>query len=191
MKNLYVLAVAAVIGLAGSAAAEEAAKQFKSGPQEGDRIGAFRVEKLCGAENDNVKVGDNICYRCKNGSRPQVMVFTRSAGPKVAQLVKKLDKAVAQNEESELRVFVNFMGDDREDIVDTAKKFAAKSKAKHIPFVVPNEFANGPDNYGINAKAEVTVVLASDSKVKANYAVGSANELNVDAVVDNLSKILN
>ena len=72
---------------------------------------------------------------------------------------------------------------DKEDVVDTAKKFAAKSKAKNVPFVLPNEFENGPDNYGINAKADVTVVLASDSSVKANYAVASAQELDVEAVV--------
>ena len=118
-------------------------------------------------------------------------MFTRSADPKVAQLVKKLDKAIAENEDSQLRVFVNFMGEDKEDVIDSAKKFAAKSKAKNVPFVLPNEFENGPDNYGINAKADITVVMASETKVKANYAVANAKELNVDAVVANLSKILN
>ncbi len=191
MKNLYLLGLAAVFAFAGSVAAEEAVGQLKSGPQEGDKLGAFYVTKLCGAENDGVDEGKNLCYRCRNGSRPQVMVFTRSADPKVAQLVKKLDKAVEKNEEAQLRVFVNFMGENKEDVVDTAKKFAAKSKAKNVPFVVPNEFENGPDNYGINAKADVTIVLASDSSVKANYTVASAQELDVEAVVKNLSKILN
>ena len=188
MRNLYLFGLAAVFALAGSVTAEEA---VKSGPQEGDAIGAFYVTKLCGAEEDGIKEGKNLCYRCKNGQRPQVMVFTRSAGAKVAKLVKQLDKAVAANEDSELRVFVNFLGEDKEDVVDTAKKFAAKTKAKNVPFVLPNEFENGPDNYGINAKADVTVVLASDSKVKASYAVNSAKELDVEAVVKNLSKILN
>ncbi len=191
MKNLYLFGLAAVFMFAGAVAAEEAVKQIKSGPQEGDKIGAFYVTKLCGAENDKVKEGQNLCYRCKNGSRPQVIVFTRSADSKVAQLVKKLDKAVEENEDADLRVFVNFMGEDKDDVVETAKKFAAKSKAKNVPFVLPNEFENGPDNYGINSKAEVTVVLASDSSVKANYAVGSVKELDVEAVVKNLSKILN
>ncbi len=191
MKNLCLFALAGVFVFAGSLAAEEAAGQLKSGPQEGDKVGAFNVTKLCGAEEDGVEAGKNLCYRCRNGSRPQVMVFTRSAGPKVAQLVRRLDKAVEENEDAQLRVFVNFIGEDKDGVTDTAKKFAAKSKAKNVPFVLPNEFENGPDNYGINAKAEVTVVLASDSSVKANYAVSSAKELDVDAVVKNLSKILN
>ena len=48
----------------------------KSGLQVGERIGAFYVTKLAGAEDDGVAVGKNLCYRCKNGGRPQVMVFT-------------------------------------------------------------------------------------------------------------------
>jgi hypothetical protein len=39
-----------------------------------------------------------------------------------------------------------------------------------VPVVVPVEFENGPDNYGINPKAEVTVLVAKDSKVVSNYA---------------------
>ena len=64
------------------------------------------------------------------------------------------------------------------------------SKAKNVPFVVPNEFETGPDDYGINEKAEVTITLASDSGVKASHAFVSAGDLNVDSVLDDLSKIL-
>ena len=64
------------------------------------------------------------------------------------------------------------------------------TKAKNVPFVVPNESQNGPDNYGINPKAEVTVVMASDLGVKANHAVADADDLDVDAVMADLKKIL-
>lgn len=190
MKNLFVLSlglgVAFLVG--GNAMADDA---VKSGPQDGDRLGAFYVTKVAGAENDGVDEGQNLCYRCKNGARPQVIVFTRSTDPKVAKLVQKLDKAIAENEDSQLRVFVNLLGEDKEDLTDQAKKFAAKSSAKNVPIVVPNEFENGPDNYGINAKAAVTITLASDMGVKASHAVTNASELNVDSVLSDLQKILN
>ena len=190
VKNLFVLSlglgVAFVVG--GNAMADDA---VKSGPQDGDRLGAFYVTKVAGAENDGVDEGQNLCYRCKNGARPQVIVFTRSTDPKVAKLVQKLDKAIAENEDSQLRVFVNLLGEDKEDLTDQAKKFAAKSSAKNVPIVVPNEFENGPDNYGINAKAAVTITLASDMGVKASHAVTKASELNVDSVLSDLQKILN
>lgn len=195
MKSPLLTAVSAIALLAActfssTASADEAKTGLKSGPQKGDQIGAFYVTKLCGAEDDGVKEGKNLCYRCRNGGRPQVMVFTRSADAKVAKLIEQLDAAVAKNEDKELRVFVNFMGDDKDDVTDAAKKFAKVSKAKNVPFVIPNEFENGPDNYGINSKAEVTVVMASDMSVKANHAVAKVDELNVQSVVADLKKIL-
>ena len=195
MKQLIALSLgfAAVLAISGMVTADDAAAKndVKSGPQCGDKVGAFYVTKVAGAEDDGVAEGKNLCYRCRNGSRPQVMVFTRSTSPKVAELVRKLDGAVADNESSQLRVFVNLLGEDKEDLADQAKKFAAHSKATHIPFVVPNEFENGPDNYGINAKADVTVTLANESKVEATYAVAKAENLDVDSILGDLAKILN
>jgi hypothetical protein len=193
VKNFFVPSLGLIVALAtgGFAAAEEAAtKELKSGPQTGDKLGAFYVTKVAGAEDDGVEQGENLCYRCRNGSRPQVVVFTRSTSPKVAELVQKLDAAVTEHEAAKLRVFVNLLGDDKEALTKQAKKFASKSEAKNVPFVVPNEFENGPDDYGINADAEVTVTLASELGVKATHAVAKANQLDVDAVIADLSKIL-
>ncbi len=194
MKNLFVLSLGLVVALAASGivTAEEAAKnELKSGPQTGDSLGAFYVTKIAGAEDDGVDEGQNLCYRCRNGSKPQVIVFTRSTDPKVAELVKKLDKAVSENESSKLRVFVNLLGEDKEDLSEKAKKFAAQSSAKNVPIVVPNEFENGPLNYGINEKAAVTVTLASDLGVKATHAFDDADNVNIDSIIGDLEKILN
>ena len=195
MKNLFVLTMVAALVASGTLNAKEKeaakSKKLKSGPQTGESIGAFNVTKVAGAENDGVEEGKNLCYRCRNGSKPQVIVFARSASPKVESLVKELDKAVDENESSKLCVFVNILGEDKEAASDVAKKFAASSEAKNIPFVVPNEFENGPDNYGINPDAELTVVMAVDKGVKANVAVRNAERLKVDTVMKRLGKILN
>ena len=106
MKSLYALGLAAIFLFGSVATAEE----VMSGPKVGTGIAAFNVTKLCGAESDGIKAGNNLCYRCRNGARPQVMVFTRSTDAKVADLVNKLDKAIMSNSDSQLRVFVNFMG---------------------------------------------------------------------------------
>ena len=187
MKRLTGITIAtALLACASFAIAED----IKSGLQTGALIDAFYVTKLAGAEDDGVKLGQNLCYRCKNGGRPQVMVFTRSSDKKVVKLVRQLDKAIAENGDKELRAFVNYLGEDKDSATEAAKKLATESKSKNVPFVVPNEFENGPDNYGINAKADVTVILAEGGKVKANHAFASAEEVNVKAVVTGLSKIL-
>lgn len=191
VKNLTVLSLTLAVAFACSTLqAKEPTSGLKSGPQENSKIGAFYVTKVAGAEDDGVKKGRNLCYRCLNGQRPQVMVFTRSSDAKVQELLKKLDKAVAKNKDSQLRVFVNVLGDDKDDLAETCEKFVADTKAKNIPFVVPNEFENGPEDYGINAKAEITVTLAANSSVKASHAAAKASDLNVDAVIKDLGKIL-
>ncbi len=192
MKNFLVLGLALALVSATTAMAEKPTKKggMKSGLQPGENVGAFYVTKCAGAEDDGVAEGKNLCYRCRNGSKPQVMVFTRSDDPKVAELVKKLDEAVASNEESKLRVFVNVLNEDKDDASDIAKKFVSTTSVKNIPFVVPNENANGPDNYGINPKAAITIVMANEGNVKANYAIANAKKLDVDAVIADLSKIL-
>lgn len=169
---------------------EEAKKEIKSGLQTGDRAGAFFVTKIAGAEKDGVKTGRNLCYRCKNGARPQVMVFTRSTDKKVVAFIKSLDEAIAKNEDKQLRGFVNLLGEDKEELTETAKKVTADSKTKNVPFVVPNEFENGPDDYGINAKAEVTILLVKGLKVQANHSVAKASDLDAKKVVKDLEKIL-
>lgn len=186
MKQFSVLAIAAMLLAAPSFATAE---ELKSGLQSGDAIGAFNVTKICGAESDGVEAGKNLCYRCKNGSRPQVMVFTRSSDGKVVELVRSLDQAVAKKEQ--LRAFVNVMSDSKDAAAEEVTKLATASKAENIPFVVPNEFENGPEDYGINAKAEVTVILASKGVVKSSFAAASAKDLDVKAVVESLNELTN
>ena len=168
-----------------------AADGIKSGLKTGELVGPFYVTKSAGAEKDGVSVGQNLCYRCKNGGRPQVMVFTRSSDKKVVEFVTKLDKALAKNKKKQLRAFVNYLGESKSSATKAAKTLCKTAKVKMIPFVVPNEAENGPADYGINAKAEITILLAEGGKVKANHAVKSAKDLDVSKVIKDLSKILN
>jgi len=188
MRNLTVVAMAMLLCASVSFVSAE---EIKSGLQEGAPIGAFDVTKIAGAEDDGLAVDDNLCYRCKNGARPQVMVFTRSSDEQVVKLVQKLDVALGENSSKQLRAFVNVIGEDKASATKEAKKLASSTKAKEVPFVVPNEVENGPGDYGLNEKAAVTVILAQGGKVKASHAFASAKDVSVDAVIADLAKILN
>lgn len=186
MKRFFSVVAVAALVFAGVAQAEE----VKSGLQPGDFIGAFNVTKVSGADKDGVDVGKNLCYRCKNGGRPQIMVFTRSTDAKVVALMKGLDAALEKNADKDLRAFVNVLGDSQDSATAAAKKVADAAGTKNVPYVVPNENENGPEDYGINAKADVTVIYAVGGKVKANYTAASAKDINVDAAIADVAKIL-
>ena len=186
--KLKILAVAvAVLSLASWSMAED----VKSGLKVGEDIGPFDVTKLAGAEADGVKIGQQLCYRCRNSARPQVMIFTRSSDEKVVAFVKKLDAELAKNSDKQLRAFVNYLGESKDAAADSAKKLAATTKATNVPFVVPNEFENGPEDYGINTKAEVTVLVAKEGKVTANHAFSKAKDLDVDKILKDVEKTIN
>src|SRR5690606_36326679 len=130
-------------------------------------------------------------YRCKKGARPQVMIFTRSNDEKVAKLVKEIDAQLAKHQDIQLRAFVNMLAESKDVATAKVKKLAATSGAKLVPFVVPNEYENGPEDYGINAKAELTIIVANESKVVGNYAVASVADLDMKAAMGEVKKLIN
>ncbi len=169
--------VAAVAVSFGSAFAS--ADEVKSGLAAGEKIPAFIVTKVGGASADGVDVGKDLCYRCKYGARPQVMVFTRKSSDAIAQLTKALNDAVAKNEDKQLSAFVNVMNADKAAAEKAAQTLAAHSDK--VPVVVPVENENGPANYGINPDAEVTVLIANKSTVVASHGF-AAGKFDADAV---------
>ncbi|MEX2120919.1 MAG: hypothetical protein WD847_15115 [Pirellulales bacterium] len=189
MRLLTSLCVAVV--LAGGVSLAEA-KEIKSGLEPGKFIDAFDVVKCAGAADDGVEVGDQLCYRCKYGGRPMVMVFARKSDKNLVSLVKKLDTAVEKNSDKELAAFVNLVGEDREALETEAKKLGEKNKVQKVAIVVPVEFENGPENYGISPDATVTVILAAGGKVVANHAVGEdgLDEDSVKAILADVKKLV-
>lgn len=195
MKSLLSIAGAIALLFATTLVAEEAkkgaSKSVESGLQTGKRLGAFDVVKCAGEEADNVPIGEKLCYRCRNGSRPQVMVFTKSTDKKVTELVKQLDEHIAKFEDEQLRAFVSVMGESKAAAEKSVKQLAASAKTKSVPFVVPVEFENGPENYALNPKAEVTIIVGNKSTVVANFAYAKADKLDVDAIVGSVKKMFN
>jgi hypothetical protein len=188
MKSVYTMAFAVAV-LAGSTTLAE---DLKSGLQAGQKIGAFDVVKKSGADNDGVKVDAQLCYRCRYGARPQVMIFTRSTGENVASLSKQIDELVAKNTEKKLASFVNVLGENRDKAEAAAKELGTANKLTNVPVVVPVEFENGPADYGVNAKADVTVIFAVGGSVKSNlsFAKDGLDKDAVKKVVAEVSKIL-
>ena len=172
--------------------AEEQTKKIAAkGLKAGDSIGAFYVTKVAGAEDDGVEQGEQLCYRCKYGSRPMVMVFARDTGGKLNDLVKEIDAAVKANEDAELKGFVTLMGEDAAALKETAAKVAKTSGATSVPVVIAKDNVTGPSNYKIDENAAITVVLANDSKVVAARKFNKAEKVNVAGVMKVVNKMLN
>ena len=159
--------------------------EMTSGPQVGERVGAFTVTKVAGNPDDGVDAGKNLCYRCKTGGKPVVMVFARTADEKLAKLVKKVEEEVAEHADEKMMSFVNMIGSDAESLKQAAADFVAKHDIKRVAFVVPDDAEHGPPNLNIAPDADVTVICYRDGKVQANHAFpkGGLTDDTIDAVV--------
>jgi len=166
------------VGLVLAAATMAGAAELKSGVPVGDIVAPFDVVKCSGAADDGVKVGAQLCYRCKYSGNPMVITFSRSHNKKVVALTEALDKAVAEKKDAGLSAFVALVGDDREKL----EKHAKTMGKANVPVVVPVEYENGPDDYSVSSEADVTVLLVGvDGRVVSSHAFAKG-QLNDDAV---------
>ena len=176
-----------VVGLSVPAFAE-----VTSGPQVGDSVGAFMVTKVAGNPDDNITDGQHLCYRCKTGSKPVVMVFARTADEKLAKLIKKIEEEVEEHQSEKLTSFVNMIGADAESLKKAAADFVSKHGIKKIAFVVPDDTQHGPPDFKIAPDADLTVVCYKGGQVKANHAFakGDLSEEKLEAIVEASCKLV-
>lgn len=184
---LHGVVAAFVLSFAGIAVAE-----VTSGPQVGDKVGAFEVTKVAGNPDDGVADGRKLCYRCKMGARPVVMLFARTADDRLAKLLKKLDEELEEHKDDKLSGFVNMIGADEDSLKKAAAEFATKHGIKRIAFVVPEDAKNGPEDLKIAPDADLTVVCYKEGTVKANHAFakGALSDEKIDAVVKASCKLV-
>jgi hypothetical protein len=175
-----------VAAMAMAVMAAVASAEVTSGPQVGEKVGAFTVTKVAGNPDDGVEAGKTLCYRCKMGSRPVVMVFARSADEKLAKFLKELDEEIEEHQDKKLTAFVNMIGADAESLKKAAADFVSKHDIKRVAFVVPEDAKDGPENFKIAPDADLTVICYKEGKVEANHAFapGGLSDEKIDAIVD-------
>ena len=145
----------------------------KSGPAVGDSPAPFEVQDVTGPS-----AGKSLCYRCKFGDEPVVCVFIRDTSEMNVELIKALDEKLA--EEKKIRGFAVLLSDSPDKAKEELKKLKTDAAVKNVPLTVfPS--AKGPEDYKLADDVKVTVLMWSDSKVKAN--VNFKNGLHCEACV--------
>ena len=156
---------------------------FADGLQKGEPIGVFKVTKIAGADDDGVSAGDELCYRCRYGSRPLVILFSRSTDDEVLQFSKMLDHAVRANADIDLKGLIVMLGDDVVSLKEAAEKFAKIGAIARTPVVVAKDNVDGPANYHIQDH-DVTVILAKDNEVVDSFTFDTAADLDAGKMMN-------
>ncbi len=188
MRAAWISTVAAIGTIvAATVMTGTASAEVTSGYQVGESVGAAQVIKVAGSELDGIPAGKELCYRCRMGSRPVVMVFARTADEKLAKLLKKLDEEIEEHQDAKLSSFVNMLGTDVDSLKKDAAEFVKVNGIERIAFVVPKDDSkNGPADYKIAPDADLTVVCFKGGKVTANHALakGQLSDEKIDAIVE-------
>lgn len=192
MTRVTVLAALACLTFAATfATADDAATATcDAGLCKGDSIAPFYVTKIAGAEDDGVDVGEALCYRCRYGSSPMVMVFARGTGEKMTELVKSLDSAVAKHQDSKLKGLVTVYGGEADTLKEAATTLASASASKMVPIVVPSKAGENFAAYKLTEGADVTIVIASGGQVTARHNF-AADSIDIAAVMGEVEEMLN
>jgi hypothetical protein len=183
MKKYFAACAAVVIASTGLAMAAE----IQSGLEKGKGVPAFDVKDVTGPNKD----GDELCYRCRYGNQPVVSIFAREMTDEVAMLSKELDNVVAKNRDQKMAGFVVLMSDDPEKAAPALTAAAEKFKINQMPLTT-FKGTSGPDGYKINAKADITVMMWVEGKVKVSQGLskGDLNKATIARLVGETKTIL-
>ncbi len=148
---------------------------LQSGLNVGEKVPTFYVRAVTGPLKNK-----SVCYVCRNGDRPVVMIFVRQITPELKRLLKEIDHEVDRHRAAGLRSFAVFLAGENDELLPRVQTLAFDEKI-NLPLTIAAAPSDGSAGRTIHRDAAVTVVLYRDQTVTANFALRAA-ELNVGAI---------
>jgi hypothetical protein len=174
-------AIAIPILAAASLLAADKEKVF-SGPQPGEKVTSFEVRSLTaqgpGAKRDPIKAAAGL---------PVALVFLHGLERSMAPLMRVVDQYGA-DQKGKLNTEFVFLIDDpiRGDRGLPRVVQSLKMRAR-VGYSVDG--IEGPGNYGLNKECLMTIVLAKDGKVTANFALVQPGIADAPGIIAAMAKL--
>jgi predicted protein tyrosine phosphatase len=117
-----------------------------------------------------------------------VCVFARKTSEPLASLVKQIDQKIGEN--PSLCSFVVIMSKEPGKTPEELRKLAQDEGIKHVPLTMFGD-PEGPGQYDLSRKADITVLMWTGHKVKVNRAYkGELTDKDVRTIVADIPKLL-
>ena len=157
------------------------AQDVDSGPKAGDKVTALKAYGL-----DGPVEGKEADFAAERKDAPTVYLFVQSEhfGRPTARFIKVLDEKVKTANEKAGVVAV-WVGDKEAYAKnkDYLPRVQGSLKLENTAIAAHEGEKSGPNGWGINADAHVTVVVADKGKVAKSFAFVSVNETDVRPVL--------
>ena len=140
-------------------------REVFSGPQVGEKLVPFTIKGVVGDEADK----DVDLVREADGA-PIVIVFFHQLTRPAFALTNTVTKMAASRKKDGLKAAVCFLTDDPTASRDRMKR-QARYYTKDVVHGLSMEGSEGPGAYGLNRNVTLTVLVAKDHQVTANFAL--------------------
>jgi hypothetical protein len=159
-----------------------AADPVFSGPQPSETTSAFKVLSLPrdGASLERDPIAEN-----KGGAI--TLVFLHALERSLVPLLKVVDEYGADRKDH-LRTEIIFLADDKISGEQRMKAASGSLKLKSN-IGLSLDGSEGPGNYGLNKECMMTIVIAKDNKVTANFALVQPGIADAPKVLQALAKV--
>jgi len=151
----------------------DAAAGLQSGLKVGEKVPTFYVRAITGPLKNK-----SVCYVCRNGDRPVVMLFIRQITPELKKLLKGIDAEVDQHRAAGLRSFGVFVASDSKELLPQVQTLAFDEKL-NLPLTIAAAPSDGSAGRSIHPDAAVTIILYREQTVVTNFAY-RAEELKAE-----------
>jgi len=153
-----------------------------SGPQPGEKTPGFRVFDVGSRQEAD--------YIADGKGAPAVLVFIHELTRPGAGLMRALDENGRIKQARGLRTLFISLSEDR-DGAERHLPQVIKSLNLKCPMGISLDGKEGPGSYGLNREVMLTILVARDNKVTANFAIVSPNETDaprIKAAIDEALK---
>jgi len=136
-----------------------------SGPQVGEKLSSFEILIING-DTDGTRVDPILLAEGK----PTLMVFVHQVTRPGMALTRAITQYAAEQHEHGVRSTVVWLDDDQA-AAEAFLRRAAASLSLVVPVGVSVDGGEGPGAYGLNRNVELTVLVAKENLVTANFAL--------------------
>ena len=155
-----------------------------SGPQVGEKLTPFTVHGVFDDEE-----GKEFDYVKQAAGKPICLIFVHEITRPSAQVLRAVTTYISRHPEK-INGGVVFLGNDATELALKLKR-ARHALAKQTPTGISVDGQEGPGAYGLNRKATLTILIAEDNKVTANFAlVQPSGQADVPRIAAEIVKIV-
>lgn len=161
---------------------------FPSGPAVGDKLPDFKAHAFFGPD-----AGKEIKLHDKSKGGPTLVIFMHAPGDAAItrpgfQFLKPVDKYAADQEK--LATQIVWVTGDKDNIEKFLKRAENSLSLKSPVSICLEGGKDGPPTYGLNDKVQITVLVAKENKVVANFALTDPSGRDSDKVITAVAKVL-